>query len=278
MPQSGGPGVQNAAHIPSGSNLIEHPISIAPSSTTTQSETRNPWAPLRPGELDNIGRHAQQAESWSSPSQLVPLNTHSSPLAHGDYQHRTLVGQDNLSPRPSQHRRVPTAEDYARGGLEPQGPTKNAGDKCLTCIKQGYACKGDAVDQHLGRARCATCRKYSSRRCYWRDPALGIATYDDAKAHNLYHRRDAIFNQRNTSEGVARRKAEKQQQETDDYFEALEDETLAQQRAARQRQEDEEVAWLRGEHSQRVTGQEDDDGYNAGQQSEEEDCEADFDE
>lgn len=187
--------------------------------------------------MPQSGGHVLQSGSNTVQAQVVPQ--------HSFLGHTLPPSNAPASSVSSRRTKVATAEDYAKGALEPQGATKNDGEKCLTCIGQGGGCKGNDIDKYLGRARCTTCKKHS-RRCFWRDPALGILTLADGKAYPLYHDKPSITNSKNTKEGIAQRKAAKELQEGEEWEESLGGESSAQRQAAQQRQEDMEAAWLAG--------------------------------
>lgn len=76
-------------------------------------------------------------------------------------------------------------EAYAKAMTVPAGMTKEEDETCLTCIRYNRRCKGTQLVVVKGTKRCQTCATpgtgTSSRICYYRDPARGIHTFEDAQ-------------------------------------------------------------------------------------------------
>jgi len=162
-----------------------------------QQSTTNPVplgsAPLAPTTL---GRRARVQSS--SPTNLTDQATPSG-APQAKRSRRLEMPQDAKPPRTKD-----TNTDYSQVVAQPTGDTKSETDKCFTCVNLGRSCNGTKMVD----GRCEMCaKKYKSggsRKCYWRKP--GIDTYEQAKAAD----KTAVYNDKNTRAGRARRALERQ--------------------------------------------------------------------
>ncbi|KAK5076446.1 hypothetical protein LTR64_006074 [Lithohypha guttulata] len=103
---------------------------------------------------------------------------------------------------PDTYNKPPTQKDYSKAAEQPKGSTKRDEDMCLTCIYHGRGCKGTELVMVKGKYRCPCCATKRAdntgmRRCYWRNEAAGIRTYEDAKAADPHK----FVNEENTRGG-----------------------------------------------------------------------------
>lgn len=106
--------------------------------------------------------------------------------------------------------------DYTKATEQPQGATKREEDTCLTCIHHGRGCTGTQMILVKGKYRCPCCARKrpdgtGMRKCYWRNDAAGIFTYEDAKAADP----NKFINKENTREGKLARAANRLKKEAE---------------------------------------------------------------
>lgn len=94
----------------------------------------------------------------------------------------------------STKQKPPPPESYIGAAQWPEGLTKPANAKCLTCIRYNRQCSSTTLHYYQGRPRCHCCAKKNkngggSRICAWANKALGVRTYEDGQRVYPFMRR-----------------------------------------------------------------------------------------
>lgn len=194
---------------PSGSE--NSPISIASSGNHENSEgtKMSPLSRHILGLSPEQNRPRQDITAVDPPLPRGPPESGSRPMSSPSSDNRAIkrVRTDETRGRLASTGIVQKPKDWSIATEKPAGLTKLASDMCLTCIQYGRGCTGTLMAEVLTAKgvkdiRCLSCTNnggrggHGGRKCYWKEPAKGIFTYEDARvAYN------GITNFKNTRAG-----------------------------------------------------------------------------
>lgn len=121
-----------------------------------------------------------------NPAPGIPIVALQSPASHSNEPTFRTSPETTPIPGPRRKQRPEKEKDWSKAVVKPEGTTKLETDFCLTCIQNNRCCEGTDLVLVRGEFRCKKCSEKDSttgtRRCFWKDPANNVFTYQEARA------------------------------------------------------------------------------------------------
>jgi len=185
-----------------------------------------------------------------NPAPGIPIVALQSLASHPSETTFHTSPQTTPTPAPRRKPKPDKEKDWSKAVVKPEGATKLETDFCLTCIQNNRDCGGTDLVLVRGEFRCKKCSEKDSttgtRRCFWKDPAKKVFTYQEARAAAGYK---PVYG--NTRAGIAARKARKEREAR----EAREAGAMHQAKVEEDEREDQEETYVEEEEEE-----DDDDG------------------